>query len=115
MSADMTIEEARRVIRDDNQRLSRQVRAATVLCGSPESSLEVLLACLKHPDRMVSRPAATELHRRTGRPEKDDQTEFLVVDYQDWCDYLRDRQNWVDRSNPETIGLSSSSLHPQGK
>jgi hypothetical protein len=75
MPVDMTIEEARRIIRDEGQRLSRQVKAATVLCGSPESSLEDLLACRKHPDRMVSRPAATDLHRRTGRPEKDDQTD----------------------------------------
>ena len=88
MSADMSIEGARRAIRDDTQRLFRQVSAATLLCGSPESSVEDLLACLKHPDRMVSRPAAAELHRRTGRPEKDDQTEFLVTDYQDGRNYL---------------------------
>ena len=115
MPADMTIEEARRIIRDETQRLSRQVRAATVLCGSPESSLEDLLACLRHPDRMVYRPAAAELHRRTGRPEKDDSVEFLVIDYRDWCDYLRDRQDWVDRSSRETTSLSSGSLHPHGK
>ena len=95
MPADMTIEEARRIIRDEGQRLSRQVTAATVLCGSPESSLEDLLASLKHRDRMVFRPAAAELHRRTGRPEKDNSVEFLVVDYQDWCAYLRDRRNAV--------------------
>jgi hypothetical protein len=112
MLADMTIEEARRVIRDDSQRLSRQVRAATVLCGSPESSLDDLLACLKRRDRMVFRPAAAELHRRTGRPEKDDSVEFLVVDYQDWCGYLRERRNAV---GPESLSLSSISSHPQEK
>ena len=102
----MTIDEARRIVRDEGQRLSRQVKAATVLCGSPESSLEDLLACLRHRDRMVFRPAAAELHRRTGRPEKDDSVEFLVVDYQDWCDYLRARRSAV---GPEIISLSSSS------
>ena len=105
----MTIEEARRAIQDNTQRLSRQVMAATVLCESPESSLEDLLACLKHPDKMVFRPAAAELHRRTGRPEKDDQTEFLVIDYQNWRNYL------ADPSKPEAISPRPSSLQPQWK
>lgn len=100
---DMTVAEARRVIRDGTQRLARQVKAATLLCRPSESSLVDLLVCLQHPNRMVFRPAAAELHRRTGRPEEDRDHEFLITDYQDWCEYLRQKPSPVSEAQTDPV------------
>lgn len=83
----MTFEEAKTIIRDGCDNWPRLVEAASVVCDEPGSSFEDLLACLRHRG-LPSEFAAMRLYKRTERPRAD---KFLVMDRQDWNDYLRQR------------------------
>jgi hypothetical protein len=86
----MTLEEARRVVRDDSALPVDWFLAAAEISSSRESSLEDLLVCLRRKGTIAS-GAATTLYVRTKRPRKDDSVESFSMDYQDWLEYLRDR------------------------
>jgi hypothetical protein len=87
----MTIEEAKRIIRDDSALPVDWVLAAAELSASRESSLEDLLVCLKRKGTIAS-GAATTLYVRTKRPIENDSPESFSMEYQDWFEYLHSRK-----------------------
>jgi len=84
----MTTEEARETIRDDAASFSAWVTAAGVLTSTEESTLEDLLLCLDRKG-LPAEMAATTLYVRTKRPLKDNSPLSLVVDSQNWQEYLQ--------------------------
>jgi hypothetical protein len=81
----MTLKEAMTTVRNGDPNWSRLVEAAGIICDAPDTSIEDLLECLKHRG-LPSEFAAIQLYRRTKRsPGK----LGLVVDRQDWSEYLR--------------------------
>jgi hypothetical protein len=84
----MTLSEAKQVIRNDSSEFSEWVFAAGVLTSSQESSLDDLLACLKRRG-LPSEMAATALYVRTKRPRRDDSISSIVLDHDDWAEYIR--------------------------
>jgi hypothetical protein len=84
----MTIEEARRTILDDTASFSAWTTAAGVLTSTDESTLEDLLRCLDRKG-LPAEMAATTLYLRTKRPLRDDSPLSIVVDPQNWREYLR--------------------------
>ena len=84
----MTIEQARKTIRDDSASFSAWVTAAGVLTSKEETTFEDLLSCLDRKG-LPAEMAATTLYVRTRRPTKDESPLSLVLDSQDWREYLR--------------------------
>lgn len=83
----MTLDEARTLIAKGCDHWPRLVDAANIICDSPESTFDDLLACLKH--RGLPREfAAMRLYLRTKRPHENDSIESFVMDPQDWSEYL---------------------------
>lgn len=84
----MTLEDARKIIRDDAAQWSAWAEAAGVLAQSHESSFEDLLECLKRRG-LPAETAVCALYVRTKRPRKDKSIASVVLDYNDWSDYLK--------------------------
>lgn len=84
----MTLEEAKQTIENDSASFSNWVMAAGILTSSSESSLEDLVACLKRKG-LPAEMAATALYVRTKRPRLDDSIQSIVLDQQDWADYVK--------------------------
>ena len=84
----MTLQEAKQAIRNDAGGFSEWVYAAGVITSSPESSFDDLLACLKRRG-LPSEMAATTLYVRTKRPRQDDSIHSIVLDHDDWAEWLK--------------------------
>jgi hypothetical protein len=90
----MTLEQAKKVIRDDSAGLRLWVIAASVLTNISNSenvSDADLLACLKRPGP-CKESASGLLHRRTGRPKTTvdplNPYEGMITDPNDWNEFL---------------------------
>ena len=81
----MTLDEARNAVREGSQDWPQLVEAAGLIFATPESSYSDLLECLRHRG-LPSEFAAMQLYRRTKRPTG---SLGLVLDHDDWTDYLR--------------------------
>ena len=84
----MSLDEARRIIQEGSSPFPRLVMATAVLISSDQSTLQDLVACLKHKG-LPAETAATALYSRTKRLRPDDSLETVVTDYDDWVAYLR--------------------------
>ncbi len=85
--ATMTIDQARRVIRDDSASQVDRFIAAGVISSCSESTLNDFLVCLKRGGTIAS-GAATTLYLRTKRPRKDCSVTAFSIEYEDWYEYL---------------------------
>jgi hypothetical protein len=83
----MTLDEARTFIANGCDHWPRLVDAANIICDSPESSFDDLLACLKHRG-LPQEFAAMKLYLRTKRPRASEDLSTFVMDPQDWSEYL---------------------------
>lgn len=83
----MTLEQAKRVIRDEKADFTESAHAATTIASSPDSTFEDLLICLRRNGYTAS-TAACALYVRTKRPRVPDTIEGTVLDYDDWRNYL---------------------------
>ncbi len=84
----MTLEEAKQAIRNDTAPFSSWVMAAGILTSSTESSLDDLVACLKRRG-LPAEMAATALYVRTNRPRLNDSIETIILNQQDWADFVK--------------------------
>jgi len=87
----MNLEEARQLIHAPDASFASRVEAAITLARSPASTLDDLLACLKHRG-LPAETAAIMLHKRTKRPERSDAIPSVITDYDDWVAYLKNAQ-----------------------
>jgi hypothetical protein len=87
----MTIEEARSTISNDGATFQDWVLAAAVLSSAKESSLEDIIGCLKRRG-LPAEMAATALYARTRRPQATDSIESLIMEPEDWRNYVRRMQ-----------------------
>lgn len=84
----MNLEEARQLIRAPDASFVSRVEAATELARSPASTLDDLVACLKHRG-LPAETAAIVLHMRTKRPERSDTFPSVITDHGDWVAFLK--------------------------
>ena len=84
----MTLDEARRFIRDSSQSLAGHMIAASVIAESPDSSFEDLLICARHSCRSIAWLGASRLHMRTGRPQRHDESGWLIIEHDGWDAYF---------------------------
>ena len=84
----MSIETAITVLRDANANWTKKVEAAGELTSSGETPLEYLVDCLKIRG-LPAEMAATKLYVRTKRPREDNSITSVVLDFDDWSDYLK--------------------------
>jgi hypothetical protein len=87
----MNLEEARQLICAPDASFVSRVEAATELARSSASTLDDLLACLKHRG-LPAETAAIMLHKRTKRPERSDTFPSVITDHDDWAAYLKNAQ-----------------------
>ena len=96
----MDEEDARRYLRDDEAGFFLWCEAAAVLCNSPDSLFEDLLLCLSRRG-LPAESGACKLYAVTHRPLRDDTVDTLVLDEQDWRDYLK-LKGFINYTDNET-------------
>jgi hypothetical protein len=84
----MRLEEARMSIRDPNVSFTRHCLAAAAITASEEIQFGDLIECLRRTG-LPAELAATRLYVLTGRAREDDTPSSLILDPDDWEDYLR--------------------------
>ena len=82
--------EAKRMIRDSGLSWNRRVEAAAIITSSKDSSYDDLLACLRIRG-LPAEYAASALYVRTRRPKKDDRVESIILDHDDWRQFLSEQ------------------------
>ncbi|MGA2441304.1 MAG: hypothetical protein ABSH08_10110 [Tepidisphaeraceae bacterium] len=82
----MTLDEARKIIRDRSASYALHVEAAAVLAGSRQSEIGDLIRCMRLGG-LPAETAATSLYARTGRPYSGNIAEFST-DAEEWSRYL---------------------------
>ncbi|MGD0769343.1 MAG: hypothetical protein ABSB42_14255 [Tepidisphaeraceae bacterium] len=82
----MTLDEARKIIRDRSASYPLHVEAAAVLASSKQSEIGDLIRCLRLGG-LPAETAATSLYTRTGRPYNGNIAEFST-DAEEWSRYL---------------------------
>jgi hypothetical protein len=90
----MTPNEARAFLNDDNAAFVRWCEAAGELCASLDSSFEDWLLCLTRRG-LPAEMGACKLYVVTKRPRADDTINSIVLDHNDWRDYLR-REKFIE-------------------
>ncbi|HZR21422.1 MAG TPA: hypothetical protein VFE51_29335 [Verrucomicrobiae bacterium] len=80
------------MIRDSSLTWNQHVEAAGVITSSKESSYGDLLACLRVRG-LPSEWAACSLYTRTGRARQDDRIESIILDHDDWQNYLEQHEH----------------------
>lgn len=80
------LENAKKIICDDDEKFINWVEAAGVICGSSESTFDDLLLCLKRQG-VPSEVASIELHNRSGRPRNESGPK-LITSIADWKEYF---------------------------
>jgi len=84
----ITLEEARLLIGNSNIAWTTLVEASAIVTNSSESTFEDLLKVLKIRG-LPQEWAAIALYKRTKRPCKNNASEPLVMDFDDWATYLK--------------------------
>lgn len=84
----ITLEEARLLIGNSNIAWTTLVEASAIVTNSSESTFEDLLKVLKIRG-LPQEWAAIALYKRTKRPCKNNASESLVIDFDDWAAYLK--------------------------
>jgi len=79
------------MIRDSGLAWNRHAEAAAIITSSSESSYDDLLACLRIRG-LPAEFAACVLYVRTQRPKKDDRVESVILDHNDWGQYLNEQK-----------------------
>lgn len=82
----MTLQEARKIIRDQSASYSQQVEAAAALSSSKQSEIGDLIRCLRLGG-LPAETAATLLYARTGRPYSGHVADFST-NAEEWSQYL---------------------------
>src|SRR2546422_4123668 len=88
---DMSVEEARTILRDDHAPFIEWCEAAFRLCSLPGASFEDWLLCLSRPG-LPAETAATKLYSVTKRARVDDTIAAFILDPNDWREYLKSRK-----------------------
>ena len=84
----MSLDEARAFLRDDNASFVRWCEAAGELCASSESSFEDWLLCLSRRG-LPAETGVCRLYVATKRARTDDLINSVIVNHDDWEQYLR--------------------------
>ena len=87
----MNLEEARKIIRDPNAPFTRHFLAAAAIINSKEIQFSDLIECLKRPG-LPAEIASTTLYVLTGRTREDDTPSSLVLDPDNWENYLKENK-----------------------
>ena len=85
---DMSAEEARAILRNDQAPFVDWCEAAFRLCSLPGASFEDWLLCLRRRG-LPAETGACKLYVVTKRPRANDGVESMIFDHDDWRDYLR--------------------------
>jgi len=80
------------MIRDASLTWNQHVEAAGVITSSKESSYEDLLACLRIRG-LPSEWGACSLYVRTRRVRQDSSIESIILDHDDWQNYLKQHEH----------------------
>ena len=83
----MDLEQARRIVREEQPNWQQLCFAAGVLATSSEATFLDLLACLHHRG-LPAEGAACALYVRTKRPRHNVSPLSVITDYTDWSEYL---------------------------
>lgn len=84
----MTLAEARAFLKDDDASFVRWCEAAGELCSSRESTFEDWLLCLTRRG-LPAETGACRLYVVTKRPRADNTIHSVILDHDDWQQYLR--------------------------
>ena len=87
----MTLEEAQCLIRNDKAGFAELAHAAVEIASSSDSTFQDLLICLKR-NGYTAEIAATALYVRTKRPQIPPDITGVVLDYDDWRNYLFEKK-----------------------
>ena len=87
----MSIDEAIQVIRNPESAFNDCVEAAGLLADTPETPLMYLVECLKRGG-LPAELAAMKLYLRTGRPRWDASVEGVILNHDDWLNYINRQQ-----------------------
>lgn len=85
----MSIEEAISVIRNAGASRKEHIAAACVLADNPKTPLKYLVECLRYKG-LCTEIAVMKLYVRTRRNRIDTSIEALIVDAENWLEYLED-------------------------
>jgi hypothetical protein len=87
----MSVEQARVILSNDQAPFVDWCQAAFRLCSLPGASFEDWLLCLSRRG-LPAETAATKLYSVTNRPRLDDTIDSLILDSNDWREYLKSQK-----------------------